>query len=75
MTVLSRKIVYTMRKQVFDHLMEMPVGFFDTHATGDIISHISYDIDMVNASLSHDLLQILSSVVTVLGSLIISASV
>jgi len=75
MTVLSRKIVYTMRKQVFDHLMEMPVGFFDTHATGDIISHISYDIDMVNASLSHDLLQILSSVVTVLGSLIMMITI
>ena len=75
MTVLSRKIVYTMRKQVFDHLMEMPVGFFDTHATGDIISHISYDIDVVNASLSHDLLQILSSVVTVVGSLIMMITI
>ena len=75
MTVLSKKIVYTMRKQVFERLMELPVGFFDTHATGDIISHISYDIDTVNTSLSHDLLQILSSIVTVVGSLVMMATI
>ena len=75
MMILSKKIVYTMRRQVFDHLTELPVGFFDTHATGDIISHISYDIDVVNASLSHDLLQILTSVVTVVGSLIMMATI
>ena len=75
MMILSKKIVYTMRRQVFDHLTELPVGFFDTHATGDIISHISYDIDVVNASLSNDLLQIMSSVVTVVGSLIMMATI
>ena len=66
---LSQRIVYTMRKQVFDHLTELPVGYFDRTATGEIISHISYDIDTVNASLSHDILQICSSVITVVGSL------
>ena len=70
MTVLSKKIVYTMRRQVFERLVELPVGFFDTHATGDIISRISYDIDTVNTSLTHDLLQILSSSVTVVGALV-----
>ena len=70
MTTLSKRIVYTMRKQVFDRLTELPVSYFDTHATGDIISHISYDIDVVNTSVSHDLLQIMSSIVTVVGSLV-----
>ena len=75
MTVLSKKIVYTMRKQVFDSLMQLPVNYFDTHATGDIISHISYDIDVINGSLSHDLLQIMTSSVTVIGSLIMMATI
>lgn len=70
MTTLSKRIVYTMRRQVFNRLTELPVGYFDTHATGDIISHISYDIDVVNTSVSHDLLQIMSSVVTVVGALV-----
>lgn len=67
---LSRNIVLRMRKDVFDKLMDLPVGYFDSHHTGDIISRISYDIDTVNASLSNDLLQICTSVITVVGSFI-----
>ena len=66
----SQRIVYRMRKQVFETLTSLPVSFFDTHATGDIISRISYDIDTVNASLSHDLVQVMTSIYTVVGSLI-----
>lgn len=66
----SQRIVYRMRKQVFEKLTTLPVNYFDTHATGDIISRISYDIDTVNASLSHDLVQVMTSLYTVIGSLI-----
>lgn len=70
MIQLSQKIIYKMRCQVFEKLTTLPVGFFDTHATGDIISHLSYDIDTINSTLSHDLIQIMTSVYTVVGSLI-----
>ncbi len=69
MVNLSQRIIYSMRKQLFEKLTTLPVGYFDTHATGDIISRISYDIDTVNSTLSHDLIQILTSVYTVVGSL------
>ena len=65
---ISRKVVFRMRKDVFDKLLSLPVGYFDTHQTGDIISRISYDIDTVNASLSNDLVQILATVITVIGA-------
>ncbi len=67
---LSQRIIYKMRKQVFEKLTTLPVNFFDTHATGDIISHLSYDIDTINSTLSHDLVQILTSIYTVVGSLV-----
>ncbi len=67
---LSQRIIYKMRKQVFEKLTTLPVSYFDTHATGDIISHLSYDIDTINSTLSHDLVQILTSAYTVVGSLI-----
>ena len=67
---LSQRIVYKMRKQVFEKLNTLPVSYFDTHPTGDIISRISYDIDTINASLSHDLVQVMTSIYTVVGSLI-----
>ena len=69
MVHLSQKIIYKLRREVFEHLTTLPVGYFDTHQTGDVISHISYDIDTLNASLSHDLLQVCASMVTVLGAL------
>ncbi len=69
MVSLSQNIVYTMRKQVFEKLNTLPVGYFDTNATGDIISRISYDIDTVNTSLSNDVVQVMASAYTVIGSL------
>ena len=75
MVKLGQKIIYTMRRQLFEHLSSLPVSFFDTHATGEIISRISYDIDTVNTSLSHDLLQVCASVITVVGSLIMMISI
>ena len=66
---ISRKVVYRMRKDVFHRLMDLPVGYFDTHQTGDIISRLSYDIDTVNTSLSNDLIQILTTIITVIGAL------
>ena len=70
MLYLSQRIIYKMRRQVFEKLTILPVGYFDTHATGDIISHLSYDIDTINATLSHDLIQVMTSLYTVIGSLI-----
>ena len=69
MLTISRKVVYRMRQDVFEKLMTLPVGYFDVHQTGDIISRISYDIDTVNASLSNDLVQLLTTVITVVGAL------
>lgn len=70
MVKLSQKVVYQMRREVFDKLMDLPVRFFDEHQTGDIISRLSYDIDTVNASLSNDFLQIISTVIIVGGSFV-----
>ena len=67
---LSQKITYKMRKELFEKLNTLPIGYFDTHPTGDIISHLSYDIDTINSTLSHDLVQVMTSIYTVVGSLI-----
>ncbi len=65
---VGRYVARNMRRDVFNKLMELPVGFFDKHLAGDIISRVSYDIDVVSTSLSSDVVQILTSVVTVVGS-------
>lgn len=72
---LGKKVAKDMRKDLFDYLMELPVGYFDQYQVGDIINRISYDIDTINASLSTDFVQICASVITVLGSLIMMISI
>ena len=72
---LSRNVVSKMRKDLFDHLTGLPISFFDTHQTGDVLSILSYDVDTVGATLSTDLTQILSSLITVVGSFTMMASI
>ena len=67
---ISQRTVRMMRADLFRKLMHLPVKYFDTRQTGEILSHISYDIDTLNTSLSNDLVQILTSVITVIGALI-----
>ena len=70
MTKLSRNITRRMREEEFDKLLSLPVSFYDARLAGDVINRLTYDIDTVNASLSNDIIQIATSVITVFGSLI-----
>ena len=58
-----------MRKDLFNKMAELPVGYYDTHSVGDILSRMTYDIDTINTSLSNDFIQVLTSIVTIIGSL------
>ncbi len=75
MVKMGQKVVFQMRKDLFDKLVELPVRYFDNHQTGDIISRFSYDIDTVNASLSNDLLQIAASAIMIIGSFLMMLSI
>ncbi len=66
---ISQKIVVRMRQDAFESVSRLPISYTDAHPIGDILSKLSYDIDTINTSLSHDVIQILTSVVTVVGSL------
>ena len=70
MLEISKRISYRLRKDLFDRLLSLPVGYFDTHATGDIISKISYDVDTLNSTLTSDLVSICSSIITVVISFV-----
>ncbi len=72
---VSRRTAKNMRQQVFDKLMRLPVGFFDRNQAGDIISRVSYDIDVISTSMATDVVSILTSVVTVVGSVVMMISI
>lgn len=67
---ISQRVTRKLRGGLFDKLAELPVGYFDTHQSGDIISRISYDIDTISTSMSTDVVQICASIITVIGSFV-----
>lgn len=71
---LSQKIIRNMRQDTFNKIVELPLSYIDTHQAGDLVSRISYDLDVVSQSLSHDMVQIAASILAVAGSLIMMIS-
>ncbi|HBZ7952243.1 TPA: lipid ABC transporter permease/ATP-binding protein, partial [Klebsiella pneumoniae] len=49
---VSGKVVMTMRRNLFRHMMGMPVSFFDQQSTGTLLSRITYDSEQVASSSS-----------------------
>ncbi len=70
MTSLSKWIANKMRKDVFDKLMRLQVSYYHNNAIGDIISRVSYDVDVVSTCIATDIAQIMTSLVTVIGSFV-----
>ncbi len=68
MMYVSKWVARKMRKDVFDKLMRIPVGYFDRNQAGDIISRVSYDIDVVCTCIATDVVSIMTSLVTILGA-------
>jgi len=67
---VSRRVVYRMREDIFHKLGQLPISFYDQWQIGDILSRISYDTDTINMSVSSDIVMILSSVTTIVGSFV-----
>ena len=75
MVRISRRVTLRMRRDLFERLCDMPVGFIDTHPVGDLISRIFYDTDTINTSLSSDVVHVLASMITIVGSLAMMLSI
>lgn len=69
MAFVSRRMIKKMRCDVFARLTSLPVSYFDTRQTGDVISVLSYDIDTVGESLANDVIMLLKCTVQTVGSL------
>ncbi len=75
MAGIAQRIVYQMRKDVNDKLTRLPLKFFDTRTHGEILSRVTNDIDNIATTLQQNLTQLLTSVVTLLGVVIMMLSI
>lgn len=67
---ISQKVAYSLRKDISEKIDRLPLSFFDKHASGDILSRITNDVDTIAQSLNQSMAQIITSTVTVVGVVI-----
>ena len=67
---ISRRIIFDMKNQMYDHLQHMPHAFFTTEKQGDIITRMNTDISGVSSVISGTLTSIVSNIATVVTTLI-----
>jgi ATP-binding cassette, subfamily B, multidrug efflux pump len=70
MAGVSQRIVKTLRSHLFQKLQTLPVSFFDKRTHGEMMSRLSNDIDNVSSTISQSTTQLMSGVITIIGSLI-----
>lgn len=74
MTSVSQNTVFELRRDLFAKYQELPVQFFDTHSSGELMSRATNDIDNVSNTLNQSVTQLLNSLITLSGSLVIMLS-
>lgn len=70
MLSVSQSSVQRIRNDLFERLQGLPVKYFDSHPTGEIMSRFTNDIDNIDVMLNNSLTSIVSGVVTVVGTFI-----
>ncbi|MBQ8995571.1 MAG: ABC transporter ATP-binding protein [Oscillospiraceae bacterium] len=64
---MAAKVQEKIRTNVFDHMQTLPLKYYDTHSTGDMMSRFTNDIGTLRMMLSQSMPQLLSSVITFVG--------
>lgn len=75
MARVSQRTMYDMRKAIQAKLTRLPLNYFDTRAYGDILSRVTNDVDTVSSGLQQSITQIITSVVTVVGIVVMMLSI
>ncbi|ARF18913.1 multidrug ABC transporter ATP-binding protein [Sporosarcina ureae] len=69
MVGIAQQTVYRLRTQLFGHLQKLPIRFFDKRQHGELMSRVTNDIENVSQTLNSSLIQVFSSVLTLVGTL------
>ena len=68
---ISQRVVYKIRKDVFDKFQKMPVIFFDRTTHGELMSRVTNDIDNINNTISQTMIQFMQTLISTIGTVII----
>ena len=75
MAGVSQKVVYDLRRDIDEKLARLPLKFFDSHTHGELLSRFTNDVDNISATLQQSITQVITSVTTVVGVLIMMLTI
>lgn len=74
MLKVSQKLVFVLRSEFFGKMQKLPLAFYDTHSHGDTMSRLTNDVDNISTTIAQSATQLISSVLTLTGSLAVMFS-
>ena len=75
MSGIAMKVTYDIRKRIAEKIKRMPLKYFDTKSHGEVLSHVTNDVDTISNSLTQNLSQIVTSVTTIIGVLVMMLTI
>ena len=75
MSGITQKICYRMRKEISEKIDRMPLKYFESRTYGEVLSRITNDVDTLGMGLNQSITQIISSICTLIGVLIMMLSI
>src|SRR6266480_7679824 len=75
MAGVAQRMVYRLRREVDEKLSRLPLKFFDSRTRGEILSRAVNDVDNISTTLQQSLTQLITSVVTIIGVIIMMLSI
>lgn len=75
MTGITQKVCYRMRREVSEKINRMPMSYFESRTYGEVLSRITNDIDTMGNGLNQSITQLITSVSTVIGVIVMMLTI
>lgn len=75
MTTITQKVCYRMRKEISEKINRMPMKYFESRTYGEVLSRITNDVDTLGMGLNQSITQIITSICTIIGVVVMMLSI
>lgn len=75
MTGVSQKMTYRMRKDISEKIHRIPMKYYESNTHGEVLSRVTNDVDTLGMSLNQSITQLITSVTTIIGVLVMMLSI
>jgi len=75
MSGVNQKVAYNLRDQISKKMHRLPLAYFESKTTGEILSRVTNDVDTLSQSLDQSLTQVITSITTLIGVLIMMLTI